>query len=184
MHECKYLVHIARHELGWNQGNNTRKDSTYASTICHKECQEDVIVKSILKRIELITGIPSANGEDVELRLYAYGAHKELGHDYQEHERDEPQGVRIATFYIFLTEGASNGDDSAAWQSPPLTATIQPKTGQALYWVNVQDGDLNEKEPRMEYKIDPANHSVQYALVIYFHQRNYKDTRDCPVTQF
>jgi len=180
MHEAKYLI-VTADEIGWTPSQDANR--TYSTAICKAACREDIIIKSILMRMELTTGFPPENIEDFEFRRYQSGQEKKLGHDYQEYERSQPQGVRVASFYISLTPEGYNGDESAAMHvpRPPLDLTIPAKIGRAVFWANVQNSDPNVKEPTMEYRFKPADNSVQYGLMFYLHQRNYQDTRDCPV---
>ena len=178
IHEVKYLIHYANYQLDdWNTSG------TYDAAICNGDCQEDVIIKSILRRIELAIGIPNANAENAEFRRFQNGGEKPRGHDYLAKEREQPQGVRIATFYIFLSEQAGDVPTSAAWWSPSIvslqSSALYPKIGRGLLWVNVLDEDLNAKEDLMEYEFMPSVGSTQYGFNIHFRQRNYKDTRDC-----
>lgn len=175
VHEAKYLIHLVNHQMEWNTTLETGND--YDSSTCNHDCQDDVIMKSILRRIELITGIPGVNAEEPEFRRYQNGGRKRMAHDYLKKERQQPQGVRIATFYIFLSSALQ--DDTSQWFSPSLGSSRRPTTGEAMFWINVKDGDLNAEETRMHYEIKPSTSSTQYALNVYLHQRNYKDTRDC-----
>lgn len=123
--ECKYLIDMAQYDIGWDKVNETSKNLGYDSIICSGECEQDVIIKSILKRVEWITGIPNVNAEDLEFRRYKQGVgHKPLGHDYKEEERNQPQGVRVSTFYIHLmTEFQPH--TSAAWRCPYMGVTAR-----------------------------------------------------------
>jgi len=182
MHEAKYMI-VRGHNISWTPSQNA--NSTYSTALCAEKCQDDIIIQGILRRMELATGIPALNMEDIEIRLYQDGQEKKLDHDYREHEKEEPQGVRVAGFYIFLSSASFDGDESAAMHvpHPPLNAIIRAKLGRAIFWTNVQNSNPNAKEPTMEYAFKPVTvtKSVQYGLMIYLHHRNYKDTRNCHV---
>lgn len=177
-HETRYLLDYFDRNLGWNVSATCPK--TYDTSTCYsRACQENVIIKSILHRIELITGIPYVNAEYAELRRFKDGAVKDTGYDYLPAERTRPQGVRVATFYIFLSDAPKEENYATTWYCPPLENPVVPKVGRAMFWANVKNEAPNEREDRMQYFVRHAASTTQYALNVYLHQRNYKETRDC-----
>ena len=148
------------------------ENRTYSSTVCEESCQEERVVESLLERIQQVTGIPPQNAQDFELRRYEQGQEKLLEHDYEEFELKRPQGVRIATVHVFLSE--ADTDEGGAIRIPSLDATVLPKKGRAVIWSNVLSEDPDAMDPRMQYSIEAPTQGTQYSATVYLHQRDYK----------
>jgi hypothetical protein len=144
------------------------ENRTYSSAVCGEVCEQDAL--TLLERIEQVTGIPKVNAEYIELRRYERGQGKALDLDYQEFELRHPQGVRIATMHIFL----SDDYDAGAIHIPSLNVTIPSKFGRAVLWANVLDSNPDLMDPTMQYSIEPATQGTQYSATVYLHQRDYK----------
>jgi hypothetical protein len=163
------------------------ENRTYSFAVCGEVCEQqhqDVLL-SLLERIEQVTGIPNENSEYMELRRYKQGQQRTnkaslLDHDYQEFELHHPQGVRIATMHMFLSDDRNDGSGSLL--IPSLNATIEPKFGRAVFWPNVLDSNPDAMDPTMQYSMMEEPHALlmtqgtqyYYSATVYFHQRNYK----------
>jgi hypothetical protein len=150
------------------------ENRTYSFATCGDVCERGV--SSLLDRIEQVTGIPNENSEYMELRKYKQGQRKALDHDHQDFERHHPQGIRVATLHMFLSDSDKNNGGGGALWIPSFNATIEPKFGRAVFWVNVLDRNPDSMDPSMQYSIEPpvTEEGTQYSATVYFHQRDYK----------
>jgi prolyl 4-hydroxylase len=104
------------------------------------------------------------------LAISQYGNH----FDYNYHERERPQGVRILTVFLYLNDVEEGGGET---QFTGLThsITVTPKRGKAVIFPNVLNHDPNSLDRRTKHKALPVTKAgVKYGSNVWFHQRDFQ----------
>ena len=139
---------------------------------CTGECEQDPVTQAVTKRLEDITGIPSANFETFTLLRYEIGQSFKLHHDYFDHYQERQAGPRTLTVLLYLNTVEEGGGTNF----PKLNnMTVLPKRGMALIWPAVLDENPNVKDPRTYHQALPIEKGVKFAATTLPHQRNFKE---------
>ena len=182
--------------------NNPARTSTNA-WCNSDPCKNDTHTRNVFDRIENVTGIPERNSEALQLLRYQEGQFYKVHHgafmfnliaiisyldadillvnsfsrfvcsDYLEHHYDQPQGVRILTFFIYLNDVESGGET----HFPKLNLTVTPKRGRAILWPSVLDEDPNAKDDRTDHEALPVLEGIKFGANAWLHQRDYEDAQ-------
>jgi len=140
---------------------------------CEDGCYEDPVAHRVMDRITNITGIPEKNQEYLQLLRYEEGQYYGVHTDYTDvHLRRQP-GVRVLTFFLYLTDVEEGGETSF----PRIDLTIKPKLGRAILWTNVFDHDPNRRDVRSDHEAMPVVKGVKYGANAWIHQRDFKGPR-------
>jgi prolyl 4-hydroxylase len=123
-----------------------------------------------MDRIERIMGIPETNSENLQLLQYEEGQFYNTHSDYIPYQKERPTGVRILTFYMYLTDVEEGGGTNF----PRLNLTATPKRGRAVMWPSVLDQNPNSKDLRTNHQAMPVIKGVKYGANAWLHQRDYK----------
>ncbi|CAJ1956929.1 unnamed protein product [Cylindrotheca closterium] len=147
-------------------------DRTSTNAWCMEEadCSQDEVTLRVLERIENLTGVPSENGEYMQLLKYEPGQYYKPHHDYIYEHEEKQIGVRILTVFLYLNdveEGGSTYFDK-------LDLKVEPKLGKALIWPSTLDESPNEIELRTQHEAQPVTKGVKYAANVWYHQYSYK----------
>lgn len=163
------------------------EDGTYSAKVndgrtstnawCKGECFEDETAKGLMNRIENITGIPEPNSEYLQLLRYEHGQFYQTHNDLIPHHVDRPCGVRILTFYFYLSDVELGGGTNF----PKLGLTVEPKKGRAVLWPSVLDQDPHRKDYRSDHQALPVAKGVKFGANAWIHQRDFKsaNARGC-----
>ena len=81
-----------------------------------------------------------------------------------------PQGVRVYTFFIFLSDVEAGGGT----HFNVLGKTIAPKLGRAILWPSVLASDLLTTEMRTHHEAMPVEKGVKYAANLWQHLYDFK----------
>ncbi|CAB9519968.1 Prolyl 4-hydroxylase subunit alpha-1 [Seminavis robusta] len=165
----KRSADVGRKRFDGTYEAEVNEDRTSKNSWCGGFCLEDSNTQRILQRIENVTGIPSDNGEMLQLLKYEKGQFYRTHHDLIAHQRDRPCGVRILTFFLYLNDVELGGGTNF----PELGLTVQPKKGRALIWPSVLDEDPNERDDRTDHQALPVKAGVKYGANAWIHQRNF-----------
>jgi prolyl 4-hydroxylase len=149
---------------------NVNSGRTSTNAWCLGECNEDPVAQKVMKRIENITGIPEVNSENLQLLRYENYQFYQTHNDYIPYQVDRPTGVRILTFYIYLSDVEEGGGTNF----PYVNKTVTPKRGRAALWPSVLDKDPNSKDIRTDHQALPVITGVKYGANAWIHQRDYK----------
>jgi prolyl 4-hydroxylase len=154
---------------------DTRRTSTTAW--CQFECAEDPTVLRVTNRIETITGIAETNYELIQILKYEKDQFYRRHTDYAVEQKNHPPGVRILTFYVYL----SDVDEGGGTHFPELNLTVAPKKGRAVFWPSVLNDDPNSLEKRTDHEALAVGRGVKYGFNAWIHQRDAKTAieRDC-----
>jgi prolyl 4-hydroxylase len=145
------------------------KRRTSTNAWCNaKMCDTDPLIMRAHNRIEGLTRIPHNNSEDLQLLRYEEGQFYKIHNDYIPHERGRVQGVRILTFFLYLSDVEEGGGTNF----PELNMTVEPKRGRALIWPSVLDAYPHQADPRTNHQALPVIKGLKYGANAWLHQRD------------
>lgn len=81
-----------------------------------------------------------------------------------------PQGVRIYTFFVYL----SDVEEGGGTRFTKLGLTVKPKLGRGILWPSVQDETLRISDPRTEHEALPVERGIKYAANLWQHLYDFK----------
>ena len=162
-------------DVGERQADGTYSKSvnegrTSTNAWCLEECYIDPIAREVMDRIVKVTGIPETNSENLQLLRYKTGEFYQTHNDFIPYQRDRQSGVRILTFYMYLSEVEEGGGTDF----PKLGKTVTPKRGRAVLWPSVLDSDPNAVDVRTNHQALPVIKGVKYGANAWIHQRDFK----------
>ena len=157
--------------------NNVNAGRTSTNAWCKGDCSEDSLAKSVMERMAMVTGVPSDNSEYLQLLRYENGQFYQSHNDYIPHQVNRPCGVRILTFYLYLSDVEEGGGTNF----PNLNMTVTPKRGRAVLWPSVRNDSPNSRDYRTDHQALPVIQGVKYGANAWFHQRDYREphSRGC-----
>jgi prolyl 4-hydroxylase len=147
---------------------------TSTNAWCTDGCEEDPISRDIWKRIEQLTGIPEKNSEHFQILRYEEGQFYNVHHDYIPEDADRPNGVRILTFFMYLSDVVEGGGTNFPRIGDPPGLTVVPKKGRAVLWPNVLNDEPSEWDPRTHHAALPVLKGLKYACNAWIHMRDFK----------
>ena len=182
-------------ELGYAEGyarstdvGATKFDGTHEKKVsggrtsenawCMKKCAEDPTVLKVSHRIGNVTGIPYTYSENFQILRYEENQKYNPHHDYIPHHTDLPSGVRILTFFLYLSDVEEGGQT----KFNSLKLEITPKKGRALLWPSVKNDTPNNKEPRTMHEARPVIKGKKYAANLWIHNREFRKAHDMGCT--
>lgn len=162
-------------------------DRTPINTWCKSKCYEDPVMENIIERMSVVTGIPQANSEYLQMLKYTAGQEYEEYnlYDLSEASYEQMPGPTIVTVYLFLNDVKEGGEThfvDMSGQGANLSLNIKPKKGTALIWPSVHNNPLVLEE-RTLHEFLPVTKGVKYAVKASFHLRSY-DHDDCDYDAF
>jgi len=150
-------------------------------------CRRDPVLQRIFERIADVTGAPLNNLGATQIVRYHAGEYYSTHHD-QTHfmEPPLPEGARVLTFFMYLNDVPS--DAGGATRFPDLDdLRVRPRTGKALLWPSVTDGDANATELFTFHEAMPVTSGVKFAANVWVHQFDYvtpREVRRCGMGSF
>jgi len=130
------------------------------------------IAASVIGRLSTLTGIPEVNIENLELVRYEEGQFYEGHYDFSFEELHRPQGVRLMTVFLYLSDVEAGGETEFINLKQKVSVT--PKRGKALMFGNVMDSDPNTPDRRTKHEALPLQKGVKYGINVWFHQRDFE----------
>mmetsp|Transcript_5523 Transcript_5523/g.16759 ORF Transcript_5523/g.16759 Transcript_5523/m.16759 type:complete len:394 (-) Transcript_5523:127-1308(-) len=200
--ECDHLVSRGEAELERSRTKSTedgvsRVDNirtSYGSWIAR---YEDEIVGRIEEKVALLTGVPVANGESMQILRYElhqrYTKHPDT--HPREYLRDTDGRQRIATILLYLSDvdegGETNfpmGKISREYRDEhgegadqenrecggALQAAVKPKKGDALLFFGM-DGQNTYEDPYSLHEGCPVLAGSKWSATIWMHQGRFRD---------
>jgi prolyl 4-hydroxylase len=161
---------VGERKVDGTYGQSVNNGRTSTNAWCVDACYEDPLAQSVMNRIVNITGIPEPNSENLQLLRYEKDQFYNVHTDYVDYQKERPSGVRILTFYFYLTDVEEGGGTSF----PNVGLTVQPKRGQAVLWPSVLDEDPNQGDRRTDHTALPVIKGVKYGANAWIHQRDFK----------
>jgi len=132
---------ISKGEKHWSRsvaGDGVQSVRTSSTAWCeHDGCGSDPVLSRVRSRIANLTGVPEAHAEPMQILRYEPGQFYRTHHD-QQSAHWTPQGVRVYTFFVYLSDVEAGGGT----RFTDLGITVTPKLGRAVLWPSVLDSDL------------------------------------------
>jgi prolyl 4-hydroxylase len=145
-------------------------ERTSTTAWCFSPCTEDPIVQRVMNRIATITGIAETSYEFIQMLRYDKGQFYQLHNDYMSYQQNRSSGVRLLTFYFYL----SDVDEGGGTQFPHLNLTVTPKKGRAVLWPSVLNEDPNSKDSRTDHTALAVTRGVKFGFNLWLHQRDFR----------
>uniref|UniRef100_A0A7S4AYU3 Fe2OG dioxygenase domain-containing protein n=1 Tax=Chrysotila carterae TaxID=13221 RepID=A0A7S4AYU3_CHRCT len=133
------------------------------------ECLQNENVHAVTERILNITQVPFNNAEYFQVLKYEPGQFYKAHHD-QQSAHWSPQGVRLYTFFIYLSDVEAGGGT----RFPMLDVTVTPKLGRAILWPSVFGHDLTTSDKRTTHEALPVEKGVKWAANLWQHLYDFK----------
>jgi TPR repeat protein len=135
-HLCDHLINIAAPSLApssvvdpyTGQGLRTEVRTSYSMSFVAS--MYDPVVAEAMRRLASIGGLPASHGEPLGVLRYGLGQEYKPHFDYYNDDQHEAQ--RISTVFVYLSDVAEGGGT----EFPRLGATVQPKRGKAVKFLN------------------------------------------------
>lgn len=143
---------------------------TSSNAWCTGVCYKDPMAVDVMNRLSELTMIDEKNSEFLQLLRYEPGQFYEDHHDYILHNRENQQGVRILTSYLYLNDVEAGGGTMFT----DLNITVMPKRGRALFWPSVRNDSPHEKDDRTNHQALPVEAGIKFGANGWFHQFDFK----------
>jgi prolyl 4-hydroxylase len=176
--ECEALIELGAKE-GYERSTTgdlihtyTEDGRTSSNSWCFDECASHPLAKSVIGKIENLTGIPEIYSESLQLLKYTEGQFYETHHDYIHGSQKTLGGPRVVTVFLYLNDVEEGG--GTEFPSIGNGITVQPKRGRALIWASVLDEAPNKKDDRTEHQALPVIKGTKYGANAWIHLRDYK----------
>ena len=128
---------------------------TSSNSWCMGACEQDPQVRSLVAKIERLTGIASTHYEQFQVLRYEPGEEYQRHHDYVPRTGvPEPAGPRLLTMFLYFSEVEEGGETGFTDLQPPLLVT--PKRGRALLWPSVMSHDHLLQDARTHHQVRPV----------------------------
>ena len=181
-------THFFNNLFDQNRDTGSRKfDGSYDNRVstgrtshnawCQRECLDDPVSKSVMSRIENVTGIPSTNYEHFQILRYEDGQKYDVHHDFISYHVERQCGPRILTFFLYL----SDVEEGGGTRFPDLGAnglTVLPKKGKALLWPSVLNEDPIKIDGRTRHAALPVVKGTKFAANAWIHLRDFVTPHD------
>jgi prolyl 4-hydroxylase len=135
-------------------------------------CAQDPIVQRVMNRIATITGIGDVNYEHLQILRYKKGEYYKTHNDFIDYQATRSSGVRLLTFYVYLSDLPVDGGGGTKF--PHLNLTVTPKKGRAVLWPSVLNEDPMSKDNRTDHAALTVKQGVKYGFNAWIHQRDFK----------
>ena len=156
---------------------------TSLNTWCQDmSCLEDIHVKTLTKKVEQVTQVPSSHFEYTQLLYYFpcngntncsfYKRH----HDFISGDVEKNQGPRIYTCFIYLNDVEEGGHTVF-----DAGISVKPQKGRAVIWPNVKPDNVFRSDERTFHEATPVKKGEKYGANIWIHQFDFKTphTKGC-----
>jgi len=142
---------------------------TSTNAWCTHACASDPHVKSLVKRIEGVTGIPKRNYESFQVLRYEPGQYYRRHHDTSLGDFQLLSGPRVLTFFLYFNDVEAGGGT----EFTDLGITVNPRKGSALVWPSVTD-DLDDIDMRAHHAALEVKKGVKYGANSWIHLYDYE----------
>ena len=118
----------------------------------------------------ITTGIPEENQEHLQILRYEKGQFYNAHNDFIEEDLNRLHGVRILTFYLYLSDVEEGGET----RFPRIGLAVKPKTGRAVLWPSIFNDRPSENDIRSDHQAMPVIKGEKYGLNAWYHLRKFK----------
>jgi len=132
-------------------------------------CMESATVHELTMRMLNVTTLPYEHAEYFQVLKYEPGQFYKVHHD-QQSAHWTPQGVRMFTFFVYL----SDVEEGGGTRFTDLGLTVTPKLGRGILWPSVKDSNLRESDRRTHHEAMPVVRGVKYAANLWQHHYDFK----------
>lgn len=119
---------------------------------CMSKCENDPTAIELLDRIANVTNLSASNTENFQILRYEESQRYAQHHDYIAHHNDLPCGVRVLTFFLYL----SDVEEGGGTKFNRLDITVAPKKGRALLWPSVRNEQPDAPDYRTHHEALPG----------------------------
>jgi prolyl 4-hydroxylase len=183
--ECDRLIALG-HAMGYVRSKDIGKkkfDGTFDSFTsnqrtsttawCSRDsvCDRDPVTKAVTARIEELVQIPANHSEYMQLLRYEVGQKYGIHHDYSDLHSARPQGARILTVFLYLSD---EGLEGGGTNFPSLNLTVQPRLGRAIVWPSVRNDKPGAKDERVMHQALPVEVGVKFGANAWVHERDFR----------
>ena len=185
-------LRMACDESHFQSSAATYSEEVRTSHVCwcsFPECFAHELIHNVTARIHQLTRTPYNHGEDMQIVRYHPGAYYKSHHD-QNQAVWTPQGPRVLTFFMYLSEEKLTGGETAFGKlestldgRTPLT--VLPKLGDAVLWPSVLDKTPMETDWRTDHEAMPVKAGVKFGANMWIHHFDWKTpaSRGCELTR-
>eukprot|EP00038_Savillea_parva_P001199 m.102179 g.102179 ORF g.102179 m.102179 type:complete len:560 (+) comp10428_c0_seq1:35-1714(+) len=134
--ERVHIMSVAKDRLQRSVASN---GSAYVPTqfriseVAWIEPNHDPIIERVHRRIADATGLNLEFAEQLQVSNYGIAGHYEPHMDWGKRSRDHPEGMRLATFMLYLADVELGGNTVF----PNLGVSVSPSQRDAIFWHNL-----------------------------------------------
>jgi prolyl 4-hydroxylase len=114
---------------------------------------------------------------------YQPGQYYQVHNDYIPYQLDRPCGVRVLTFYFYLSDVDEGGGTNFPHPGDAAGGglTVEPKLGRAVLWPSVLNADPTAKDSRSDHQALPVVRGTKDGANAWIHAGDFKtaNTRSC-----
>lgn len=132
-------------------------------------CTSHPTIMNVTRRLMDVVGLPVENAEYFQILRYEKGQFYRVHHD-QQTAHWTPQGVRVFTFFVYLSDVEAGGGT----KFNDLGVVVTPKLGRAILWPSVLSADLLTGEPKTHHEALPVEAGIKFAANLWIHLYDFK----------
>jgi len=132
-------------------------------------CTRHPTIVKVTERMMNVTRLPVHNAEYFQILKYEPGQFYRQHHD-QQTAHWTPQGVRVYTFLVYLSDVEAGGGT----KFNDLDLVVEPKLGRAVLWPSVLAEDLLTGERNTHHEALAVEKGVKYAANLWMHLYDFK----------
>jgi len=148
---------------------STVRTSTQCWCDDNDDCLANPAVRALTDRMMNVTRLPYNNAEYFQILQYHEGQFYKTHHD-QQTAFWTPQGVRVYTFFVYLSDVEQGGGT----RFTDLGITVTPKRGRGILWPSVLTNDLNAGDMRTHHEALAVEKGVKHAANLWQHLYDFK----------
>jgi prolyl 4-hydroxylase len=152
------------------QGRILSSSRTSSNAWCRDDCESNPIIAEVIHRLEHITTVPQANYESFQILRYEPNQYYRAHHDTGSDEDQLPCGMRILTFFLYLSDVEEGGETAF----PLLNLKVQPKLGKGILWPGVKNENPQMIDWRTRHEARPVVRGMKYAANSWIHSHNFR----------
>ena len=133
------------------------------------DCTRHPVVLAVTERLMNITRMPVDNAEYFQILRYEPGQFYKVHHD-QQSAHWTPQGVRVYTFFVYLSDVEAGGGT----KFNDLDLIVTPKLGRAVLWPSVIASDLLTGERNTHHEALPVEKGIKFSANLWIHLYDFK----------
>tara|TARA_B110001452_G_scaffold217633_1_gene189203 strand:+ start:1425 stop:2846 length:1422 start_codon:yes stop_codon:yes gene_type:complete len=133
------------------------------------DCLKNPSIAAVTRRIMNVSRLPMENAEYFQILQYEPGQFYRQHHD-QQTAFWTPQGVRLYTFFVYL----SDVEEGGGTKFNDLGITVTPKLGRGILWPSVYTDDHTKGDMRTHHEALPVVKGIKHAANLWQHLYDFK----------